>query len=144
MRQRSGASDVDFDQMPVDDYLSLVRDQAEHVTGLGALGIRTCGDLARVLRTPPMLSTCVLCRLNPLIKRGNGQVLRDAPNFPALGALINDHEKKYRMPPSLAWTVRAFVAAKHAEPQAIFRDQIPKSVIRDAGIAFTGLGDADG
>ena len=40
---------------------------------------------------------------------------------------------------ALAWVARAFVVAnKHAEPQASFRDQTPKSAIR------TGLGDADG
>ena len=132
VRKLSGASDVDFDRMSLDDYLGLVPDQADHVTGLGALGIQTCGDLARVLRAPPMLSTCILFQLGPVIKQGNDGLLRDARNLPALGALVIDHTKKYHMPPSPHWLAMACA------------DKLKSDAIRDAGSASTGLGDADG
>ena len=106
--KRIRALDIDFDRMSVADYLYLVPDQSGYLTNLGRYGIHTCGALARVIRTPPLLSSCVLCQLGPVIKHGFSWVYQDARYRPSLSAMNQEHKEKYSMPPSAFWLARNF------------------------------------
>ena len=146
VRQRSGQSTVDFDKMPLHDFQRLVPDQLDNAAFLGAFGIETAGALARTIRAPPLLSTCTLCLLGPLIKHGNAGVLQDVQNFPRLVAVAKEHQEKYGIPPTPDWMVKALIShtSKRASQTGLAapekcKTKPPDAIPQDAS-SSTGLG----
>ena len=146
VRHHSGQSTVDFDKMPLHDFQRLVPDQLDNAAFLGAFGIETAGALARTIRAPPLLSTCTLCLLGPVIRHGNAGVLQDVQNFPRLVAVAKEHQEKYGIPPTPDWMVKALIShtSKRASQTGLAapekcKTKPPDAIPQDAS-SSTGLG----
>lgn len=111
-RQCKGLCNFNWKEVSLEAFGRFFPDQKEHVTGLGAFGIDTAGSLGSVMLQPPLLTTCFLCLLGPIVKNRQDHILWDTGNHATLIELAQDHVKQFGVPPSPVWLFQRFLDAK--------------------------------
>ena len=61
---------------------------------------------------PPLLTTCFLCLLGPIVKKQQEHILMDTGNHAKLIELAQDHVNQFEVLPSPAWLCQRFLAEK--------------------------------
>ena len=126
IRTKQGACAVDFGQMTLTQYAVLAPDQREHLKDLEPC--ESVGDLAHAFQVDPMMITCMLCLLNPLLE-GKKQkqkcalekcALESPEQHPALIAIIEEHKRTYGFPPSPSLLIKEHEKALNGLPRRRF------------------------
>ena len=107
-RSQSGQSEVDFDKIPLDDFRKLVPDQLDNMSAFSK--VKSAGELGRMIQQPPMMSSCILCLLVPVVKMSQNTecALESSEHHPALIAILEKHQQEYGIPPSPSWLLAEF------------------------------------
>ena len=107
-RSQTGHSEVDFDKISLDDLRKFVPDQLDNMSTFR--NVKSAGELGRMLQQTPMMSSCVLCLLFPVVKmtKHTNCALESSENHPALIAIVEKHQQEYGIPPSPSWLLAEF------------------------------------
>ena len=107
-RSLAGQTEVDFDKMLLDDFRKLVPDQLDNISAFSE--VKSAGELGRMLQQPPMMTSCILCLLVPVVKmtQKTNCALESSEHHPALIAILEKHQKEYGIPPSPSWLLAEF------------------------------------
>ena len=102
-RESKGLGKMDWKQMNLRTLQTFVPDPAEILLSLEGTGIGSAGMLGSLMKQPPLLTTCFLSLLVPVLQMKHLSTFANPGTRARLIASVEEHKQEFGIPPSLAW-----------------------------------------
>ena len=102
-RESKGLGKMDWKQMNLRTLQTFVPDPAEILLSLEDTGIGSADMLGSLMKQPPLLTTCFLSLLVPVLEMKHPSTFENPGTHARLIASVEEHTREFGIPPSLAW-----------------------------------------